>query len=78
MTTTLVTQPKNDLTLATSGPKRKREQNVLEEDEWTQQIEAIIERDFYPDLPKLQNKLEWLQVTGSLLSGLGSRGGTPG
>lgn len=27
-----------------------------------QRIEAIIQRDFFPDLPKLQNKLEWLQV----------------
>ncbi len=27
-----------------------------------QRVEAIIQRDFFPDLPKLQNKLEWLQV----------------
>jgi hypothetical protein len=37
---------------------------VLDEDEWTSQLEAIIERDFFPDVPKLQSKLEWLQVTG--------------
>lgn len=35
---------------------------VLDEDEWTEKIEAIIQRDFFPDVPKLQNKLEWLQV----------------
>ena len=45
-----------------SGQKRQREQTLLEEDEWTDRIEAIIQRDFFPDLPKLQNKLEWLQV----------------
>ena len=45
-----------------SGQKRQREQTLLDEDEWTDRIEAIIQRDFFPDLPKLQNKLEWLQV----------------
>jgi len=45
-----------------SGQKRQFEQTLLEEDEWTDRIEAIIQRDFFPDLPKLQNKLEWLQV----------------
>ncbi|KAK9806094.1 hypothetical protein WJX72_001140 [[Myrmecia] bisecta] len=35
---------------------------VLDEDDWTEKIERIIERDFFPDLPKLQNKLEWLQA----------------
>jgi len=41
-----------------SGQKRQREQTLLEEDEWTDRIEAIIQRDFFPDLPKLQNKLQ--------------------
>jgi protein DGCR14 len=35
---------------------------VLDEDEWSENIEAIIQRDYFPDVPKLQNKLEWLQV----------------
>ena len=43
--------------------KRKREQVVLDEDEWTEQIEAIIQRDYFPDLPKLENELEWLEVS---------------
>lgn len=46
-----------------AGVKRKREVVTLDEDEWTSRIEAIIQRDYYPDLPKLQNKLEWLQVS---------------
>ncbi|KAK9906415.1 hypothetical protein WJX75_001485 [Coccomyxa subellipsoidea] len=35
---------------------------ILDEDDWTDRIEAIIERDYFPDIPKLQNKLEWLQA----------------
>ncbi|EIE23988.1 hypothetical protein COCSUDRAFT_53177 [Coccomyxa subellipsoidea C-169] len=38
---------------------------VLDEDDWTDRIEAIIERDFFPDIPKMQNKLEWLQAVRS-------------
>lgn len=40
----------------------RRNPVVLDEDEWTEQMEAIIERDFFPDKAKLENKLEWLQV----------------
>jgi hypothetical protein len=36
---------------------------ILDEDDWTDRIEAIIERDYFPDIPKLQNKLEWLQAS---------------
>ncbi|WIA30271.1 hypothetical protein OEZ86_000361 [Tetradesmus obliquus] len=44
------------------GSKRKV---VLEEDTFAEAIEAIIERDFFPALPKLQNQLEWLQAVQS-------------
>ena len=66
MSSGLVSQPRIEglkaQPSAETPVKRKRELDVLDEDEWTRQIEAIIERDFFPDLPKLQNKLEWLQV----------------
>ena len=42
------------------APKRK--EVVLEEDEWTATLEAIIERDFFPELAKLESKVAWLQV----------------
>ena len=53
------------LTVTGSAPQpatRKRKQEVLDEDEWTELLEQIISRDFFPDVPKLENKLEWLQV----------------
>lgn len=43
---------------------------VLDEDEWTEQLEAIIERDYFPDKAKLENKLEWLQVLPALMEWL--------
>lgn len=46
-------------------PKRKREVAVLDEDEWTDKLEAIIQRDYFPDLPKLESQLEWLEVNSS-------------
>lgn len=44
-------------------PKRKLE--VLDEDQYTAALEAIIERDFFPEIPKMQNKLEWMQAVAS-------------
>ena len=43
-------------------PKRKRETKVLDEDDWTDKLEAIIQRDYFPDLPKLESQLEWLEA----------------
>lgn len=43
-------------------PGGTKQQEVLEEDEYTQRIEEIVERDYYPELPDLQNKLEWIQA----------------
>ncbi|KAF8069537.1 Ess2 [Scenedesmus sp. PABB004] len=46
-----------------SRPGKRRV--VLEEDQFAGAIEAIVERDFFPQLPKLQNQLEWLQAVQS-------------
>ena len=49
--------------LPARAPKRKREQKVLDEEEWTEKLEAIVQRDYFPDIPKLENELEWLEVS---------------
>jgi len=41
------------------APKRKK---ILDEDAYTQDVEDIIERDFYPDLPKLKAQLEYREA----------------
>ncbi|GIL92456.1 hypothetical protein Vretimale_6448 [Volvox reticuliferus] len=38
---------------------------VLDEDTYTQQLESIIERDYFPELPKMVNQLEWLRAVNS-------------
>eukprot|EP00192_Tetraselmis_astigmatica_P019365 CAMPEP_0117663906 /NCGR_PEP_ID=MMETSP0804-20121206/8884_1 /TAXON_ID=1074897 /ORGANISM="Tetraselmis astigmatica, Strain CCMP880" /LENGTH=199 /DNA_ID=CAMNT_0005470999 /DNA_START=423 /DNA_END=1019 /DNA_ORIENTATION=+ len=48
-------------TVKAVGTCRKAEV-VLDEDEYTEKLEHIIERDFFPDVPHLRNKLEWLQA----------------
>jgi hypothetical protein len=35
---------------------------VLPEDAYSEALGAVIERDFYPDLPRLQQQLAWLQA----------------
>lgn len=53
--------------LALPPPKRHKRspQTVLDEDAYVAAIEKIIERDFFPDIPKLQNRLEWLEAVRS-------------
>ncbi|KAL8533897.1 hypothetical protein ACS0TY_010071 [Phlomoides rotata] len=42
--------------------KRRRAAAVLDEDTYVAAIEKIIERDFFPDIPKLRDRLDWLQA----------------
>ncbi|KAG0573806.1 hypothetical protein KC19_VG210700 [Ceratodon purpureus] len=53
------------LGLSTFPKKRKSSQIPLDEDTYVAAIEKIIERDFFPDIPKLRNRLEWLEAVRS-------------
>ncbi|KAE8676321.1 putative WRKY transcription factor [Hibiscus syriacus] len=44
-----------------SNPSRKRPR-VLDEDSYVAAIEKIVERDFFPDISKLRDRLDWLEA----------------
>ncbi|EPS68545.1 hypothetical protein M569_06220, partial [Genlisea aurea] len=52
--------PPSDSDLTAS--KRRRKSIVLDEDIYVASIEKIIERDFFPDIPKLRDRLDWIQA----------------
>ncbi|KAJ9560866.1 hypothetical protein OSB04_006026, partial [Centaurea solstitialis] len=52
---TTTTTPKN--------PRKRASSTVLDEDAYVAAIEKIIERDFFPDIPKLRDRLDWLEAT---------------
>ncbi|KAG9145464.1 hypothetical protein Leryth_021454 [Lithospermum erythrorhizon] len=43
----------------------KKQSTVLDEDTYVAAIEKIIERDFFPDIPKLRDRLDWLEAVRS-------------
>ncbi|KAL7132905.1 hypothetical protein ABFS83_12G106400 [Erythranthe nasuta] len=45
--------------------KRRRGPAVLDDDTYVAAVEKIIERNFFPDIPKLRDRLEWLQAVRS-------------
>jgi hypothetical protein len=55
---TSVTKAQSESSLSPPKPK----QIILKEEDYVESIEAILERDFFPDLPKLNNHLEWLEA----------------
>lgn len=42
--------------------QKKKPQKILDEDTYTQDVENIIEKDFFPDLPDLKSKGEYFEA----------------
>ncbi|XP_048763166.1 splicing factor ESS-2 homolog [Ostrea edulis] len=42
--------------------QRKKPQKILDEDTYTKDVENIIEKDFFPDLPDLKSKAEYFEA----------------
>jgi hypothetical protein len=61
----LMPPPPSRVAGATTLSRRPPQQRVLDEDEWTMCLEDIVERDYFPDLPRLKNRLDWLEATRS-------------
>lgn len=46
-------------------PRKRKQAEVVDEDAYVAAIEKIVERDFFPDIPKLQDRLSWLEANRS-------------
>ncbi|KDP29898.1 hypothetical protein JCGZ_18467 [Jatropha curcas] len=57
-------QTSNKSSITTPANPRKHTK-VLDEDTYVEAIEKIIERDFFPDISKLRDRLDWLEAVKS-------------
>ncbi|CAM8888058.1 unnamed protein product [Rhodiola kirilowii] len=55
----------SNLAVASGSKSSKKNVKVLDEDSYVAAIEKIIERDFFPDIPKLRDRLDWLEAVRS-------------
>ncbi|GAV74589.1 Es2 domain-containing protein, partial [Cephalotus follicularis] len=57
-----VTQNPNNSNSSKPTQNRNKNNKVLDEDTYVAAIEKIIERDFFPDISKLRDRLDWLEA----------------
>ncbi|CAI9090151.1 OLC1v1024860C1 [Oldenlandia corymbosa var. corymbosa] len=50
---------------SSSSLRSSKRPKVLDEDSYAAAIEKIIERDYFPDIPKLRDRLDWLEAVRS-------------
>ncbi|KAF7140084.1 hypothetical protein RHSIM_Rhsim06G0173900 [Rhododendron simsii] len=60
-----LSEKQNPITPSTPNKTPKTQPSVLDEDTYVAAIEKIIERDFFPDIPKLRDRLDWLEAVRS-------------
>lgn len=53
----------NSLITGSRNPRKRSSNTVLDEDDYVAAIEKIIERDFFPDIPRLRDRLDWLEAS---------------
>ncbi|RVW37531.1 hypothetical protein CK203_073911 [Vitis vinifera] len=58
-------QNRNSSSVLNVSANPRKEVTVLDEDTYVAAIEKIVERDFFPDIPKLRDRLEWLEAVRS-------------
>ncbi|KAD5961923.1 hypothetical protein E3N88_13396 [Mikania micrantha] len=60
------------ITPTSTNPRKRNPSTLLDEDTYVAAIEKIIQRDFFPDVPKLRDRLDWLEATRTGDSGVES------
>jgi len=57
-----IQNPKNSSSSVQHQKKNHRHPTVLDEDTYAEALEKIIERDYFPDISKLRDRLDWLEA----------------
>ncbi|KAM7503743.1 hypothetical protein LguiB_002647 [Lonicera macranthoides] len=60
-----IENPNNSNRSSTTPINPRKRPAVLDEDSYVAAIEKIIERDFFPDIPKLRDRFDWLEAVRS-------------
>ncbi|KAK7258359.1 hypothetical protein RIF29_23932 [Crotalaria pallida] len=54
--------PNPNISIPSSSSKSTKHPTVLDEDSYVEALENIIERDYFPDISKLRDRLDWLEA----------------
>ncbi|KAK7259619.1 hypothetical protein RIF29_25229 [Crotalaria pallida] len=57
-----IQNPNPNNSIPPSSSKSTKHPTVLDEDSYVEALENIIERDYFPDISKLRDRLDWLEA----------------